>query len=214
MARRVGLFGGSFDPVHLGHVAAAGEAAGALGLEKVLMIPVGIPPHKLERTLAPAEDRLRMLELAAEGEELLEPCDIELRRPGPSYTIDTVRQLAQGFGEGVELCLIFGSDAVGELPTWKMAEALFREARPVVLLRPGLGPPRWEALDDLFGEDVLARLKQGVLLLEKTPAVSSTRVREAAASGGPLGGLVPGPVEEHIRSRGLYGAKRTPCSTG
>ncbi|MDX6523462.1 MAG: nicotinate-nucleotide adenylyltransferase [Gaiellales bacterium] len=182
---RVGVFGGEFDPPHLGHLAVVRTARDQLGLDRVLVIPAARPPHRRE-SRTPAEDRLRMAELTFAGEPQVEVSRAELDREGPSYTVDTLRLLAGAD----ELVLIVGADQ--DIRDWHEPDEILRLAQLAVAPRGG---------DAIGGGDVTE--------LEMEPVdLSSTRVREAIAAGGGTDAVVPA-VLELIRSHGLYGG--APC---
>ncbi len=187
---RIGVLGGSFDPVHLGHLALAEAARDRFALDRVLLVVAAGQPLKPSGPAAPAEDRYAMVRLAVRGRPRLEASDIELRRPAPSYTVDTLREIARGIGPLDEVLLLLGSDAMADFPRWREAEAIRALARLVVCPRPGA--PAAPGGDD--------RLEV------ETPAVSSTDVRRRAAAGEGLEGLVPEDVAVYIAERGLYGA--------
>lgn len=216
---RLGIFGGSFNPVHSGHIKAAQEVIARLGLARVVFVPASVPPHKETIGLLRAEDRARMIELAIQSDPRLECSDVELRRAAPSYTIDTLRHFAEG-SPGTELYFILGSDLLGTLDTWKDWEDLFTLATLVVIARPGEG---WSgelplALRDRFryyegseGAQIYRDMNSHCLILLEIEGVevSSTEIRARLAHGEGLEGLVPGAVEEYIKSRGLI-AKEAP----
>ena len=195
--RRLGILGGSFDPIHIGHLVAAEEARVALGLATVLFVPTGQPYHRTESPAAAADDRFRMTELAIRSNPAFAASRLEIERPGPSYTIDTVRAL-QAERPGAELYLILGTDAVAQLFTWHEHEALVRECRFIVVSRPGVsrdeavagGPPGFER-----------RLHY---LEIPNLDVSSTELRRRLREGRSVRYLVPAEVEHYIRERGLY----------
>jgi nicotinate-nucleotide adenylyltransferase len=132
---RIGLFGGTFDPVHLGHLRAAESAREALGLDRVAFLPSALPPHR-PRPLSPAADRLAMARLATEGHPCFESWDLELRRPGPSYTVDTVAALAHERPDD-RFVLIVGADTWPEMPGWREPRRLFSLVEVAVTDRPG-----------------------------------------------------------------------------
>jgi nicotinate-nucleotide adenylyltransferase len=204
--RRAGLLGGSFDPVHEGHLSAAESAARSLSLERVILVPASLPPHKPEGTRAAGADRLAMLELAVRDRPLLAVSDVELRRPGPSYTVETVRELGRELGSGVGLCLLVGTDAVRDLPTWREPEEILRRAEPVVLERPGEPPVDWGSLSRELAPEIVERLERAVLPLGRPLDVSSTEIRRRLGSGETVDGLLPRAVIDYIRRRRLYGA--------
>ena len=200
---RIGLFGGSFDPIHEGHLAIARGARDAGRCERVLVMVARVPPHKAT-TAATAEDRLAMARLAVAGERGLEVSDLELRREGPSYTIDTVRELKRADARA-EIALVVGSDSLPELPKWRDARALLAETVPLVAPRRGVGREVLERLRPALGDDAVERLSRGWLDLPLRD-VSATDVRRRVAAGEPIEGLVPRPVAEYVRDHGLYRA--------
>jgi nicotinate-nucleotide adenylyltransferase len=185
----VGLFGGSFDPVHLGHLIAARVAAERLGLAEVRFIPAAAQPHKGGRHVAGPEDRLAMLRLAIAGEPGFAVETLELERPGPSYTVDTLRALRAREPERPFILLV-GADAARDLPRWREAEVIPSLARVAVLTRPGSEPP----------------VAVGAVEVVAVPAVdiSATEVRRRVADGRRLRFWVPDAVVEYIATRGLY----------
>ncbi|HEY6085123.1 MAG TPA: nicotinate-nucleotide adenylyltransferase [Nitrospira sp.] len=134
---RLGLLGGTFNPIHNGHLAIARHTREALGLDRILLIPTGDPPHKPDDILAPAKDRYEMVKLAAQQEPGLAVSDIEIRRVGKSYTVDTIHSLIEQYGNETELFFIIGIDAFLEFPSWKHPEELLRSCNFVVVSRPG-----------------------------------------------------------------------------
>ncbi|MBI4604353.1 MAG: nicotinate (nicotinamide) nucleotide adenylyltransferase [Planctomycetes bacterium] len=198
---RLGVLGGSFNPVHAGHIAMALAARKAHGLDRVLLVPSARPPHKRE-DLAPAEDRFEMVRLAVEGFEGLEASRIELDRPGPSYTVDTLEELRR-LHPGVELFFILGEDSIPELPTWRRADRILEIARVVAVNRPGCAAAFRPQDFPRVPAAVLARLEADRVAMPPCPA-ESRRVRELLRQGLPAGQHVPAKVSEHIRRRGLY----------
>ena len=199
---RVGLLGGTFDPIHLGHLQAAEAARDCARLDEVLLVPAGKPPHKRE-TRASASDRLEMSRLAAAGRPWLGVWDWEAHRPGRSYTVDTLRAFRQ-LRPADEPFLILGWDAARDLRTWREPDEVLRLAGLVVVGRPGLGTPTPEALR-LAGIDPT----QAIVCEALTADVAATTVRRRAATGEPLEDLVPSAVEDYIRERGLYPEQRS-----
>jgi nicotinate-nucleotide adenylyltransferase len=197
---KLGVVGGTFDPIHLGHVAMAEAGAACAGLDRVLLVPSGVPPHRGPAT-APAADRLAMARLAAAAHPGLEVSDVELRRPGPSYTVDTLRALAAEHPDA-ELHLLLGWDAARELRAWHRPDEVTRLARLVVVTRPGYPKPS-EA--DLRAAGIDPR--RVTLCDVPTPDVGSTDVRRIVEAGGSLARLLDPSVEAYLRSRRLYGAR-------
>ena len=196
---RIGIVGGTFDPMHNGHLAVAEAARECAELDRVLLVPAAVPPHR-GPARATADDRLAMARIAAAASEGVEVSDLELRRGGRSYTVDTLRALAAG-NPHAELYLVLGWDAARELRTWRDPDEVLALARLLVVGRPGAGMPG-EAELRAAGIDP-ARV---VLCAVPTPDVSATRIRELVAGGRPISGLVPPGVERYVAEHGLYRA--------
>lgn len=194
---KLGIVGGTFDPVHVGHIAMAEAGADCAALDRVLLIPSNVPPHR-SAAVAPAADRLEMSRLAAAGHRRLEVSDIELRRPGPSYTVDTLRQLKTE-RPGDELCLVLGWDAARDIGAWRSPDELMRLAGLVIVTRPGYSRP---SPADLAAAGIDAA--RVVICDAQTPEVDSTDVRRLIEEGGSLKGVLDPAVELYIRRRGLY----------
>lgn len=197
----VGVFGGTFDPIHLAHLAVAQEAADACGLERVLFMPAGEPPHKPGRTITPGEQRLAMLRLAVAGNDRFAVDRRELDRVGPSYTVDTLEDLAAGRPAGApDLVLILSAEAFLGLMTWRQPRRILELARVAVAPRdgyPDAGPAFLEAsLPDLADR---ARFLDSPRL-----RLSASELRDRAAAGRSLRYLVPDAVAAYIGDHGLY----------
>lgn len=221
----MGVMGGTFNPVHLGHLAAAEAARQALGLDAVLLVPAAIPPHRNTDLSVSPWHRFAMVALAVGATPGLLASDLELRRPGLSYTAETLRDLLSQGCDRSEVFFISGADAFADIATWRDYPAILDLAHFVVCARPGspvarirqrlpeLAPrmvdvPRGgRAADD----EPIPRVW---LLDADTPGVSSTEVRARVREGRPLAGLVPPGVEHHIRRHGLYGAQPHPEGSG
>jgi nicotinate-nucleotide adenylyltransferase len=215
--KRLGILGGTFDPIHLGHLRAAEEIGEALSLEKVFLIPSASPPHKTEVPISPFHHRLAMARLGAGDSSLLEATDLEGRRPGPSYSIETLRQFQMNFKGDVELFFLMGSDAFLEIKSWREYPALFEYANFVIMKRSGVESHRLDALLQSLEPQVKKDLERdfyttatGKILVFITTAVmdiSSTRIRKMVSEGKSIRFLVPESVREYIMSEGLYGNK-------
>jgi len=213
---RVGVLGGTLDPIHCGHIAAATGARDALGLSKVLVIPSHMPPHRAVGPVASAYHRFAMAALAVVNEPRLEANDEELRLDGPSYTADTLKRLHANGLRASQIFFITGVDAFAEIATWKRYPEVLDLAHFVVVSRPGhdidtLG----ERLQSLASR--MRRADRGSvesanplihLLLAPTPDVSSTMVGERLNRGDTISGLVPPLVEAHIVKHRLYRAEQ------
>ncbi|HKC82602.1 MAG TPA: nicotinate-nucleotide adenylyltransferase [bacterium] len=185
---RTGILGGTFDPIHLGHLAAAQAAMDCADLDRLLFVPTGVPPHR-PPTVADPDDRLEMCRLAVAGEKRFEVSDLELRRDGVSYTVDTLRELHRLY-PAEELFLVLGWDAAKLLETWHEPEEVRRLARVVVVTRPGSGSPPATTTE--------------ILCERPTPNISGSELRRAIARGDDVSDRLPEPVAAYIARRGLY----------
>lgn len=192
---KIGVFGGSFDPIHWGHLVLADEARCAAGLDAILLLPAGRPPHKLKVAMTPYAHRLAMTRLAVAGLPHFEVSDLEGEGEGPHYTFETLARLAAR-RPGDELHFLLGSDSLLEMPGWRQPERILAEYPLVVLPRPGFVAAAAPA-------EFLARatLVEGVQV-----ALSSTLVRRRLAEGAEARFLVPAAVRDYARQHGLYGA--------
>jgi nicotinate-nucleotide adenylyltransferase len=192
LVKRLGIFGGTFDPVHIGHLALGCAAHHQLGLDRMLFVVAGDPWQKEGRVVASAEDRYAMVVAATAEYPQLEPSRVEVDRTGPTYTIDTVEQLAN---DETEVFLVVGSDAAARLDTWHRADELRTAVTVAVVARadgaPVAGPDGWRS----------------VTVTMPHLAVSSTDLRRRLAAGEPVDVLVPPSVVRCIRTRGLYTAR-------
>jgi nicotinate-nucleotide adenylyltransferase len=195
------LFGGTFDPIHIGHVITARCAAEILGANRVLFIPAQVSPHKPEAPpTADGRHRLAMVKLAAEEDPLFAACDIEVHRPPPSYTIDTVETLRQQ-QPGEEFTLLLGADQLLRLDAWRRGAELLASVGVAVLPRPGYIISPWPPPN--FPDDVWQKIRRGVL---DTPALglSSRLIRQRIKCGQSIHYLTPLPVEAYIVRHRLY----------
>ena len=200
--RRIGILGGTFDPPHLGHLLIAETARAALNLESVLFLPAGEPWLKSGQAITPAAHRLRMLELAIAGNPHFRVCDCEVRRDGPSYTVDTLEELGRELPPDSELYFIVGSDVLPDFHRWKEPERILELCCLAVVERPG-GP------DD--GIDLLAeRFPEAVAMGAVAPApgprvdFSASELRRMLAQGQSVRYQIPDAVVAYIREHGLY----------
>lgn len=200
---KIGIFGGTFNPVHYGHLAACEAARSSRALDRVLLVPSGSPPHKQDdRELALPRHRLEMVRIAVQGKEFLEPSAVEIERAGPSYMADTLEILGQSH-PGDELFLVVGGDTVSELTTWYCWERLFALSRVVAVNRPGFNPDFDAAGFPGIGEEILQRCRADRVEMEEVD-ISSTRIRRAAAGGEDFSQWVPAAVGEYIISHALF----------
>ncbi|MBP2019946.1 nicotinate-nucleotide adenylyltransferase [Symbiobacterium terraclitae] len=197
---RVAILGGTFDPIHLGHLAAAQGVLHLTGVERVVFMPNRQPPHKEGQAVTPAVHRTAMVRLAIAGNPDFAFSDLELRREGPSYTIETVRAL-QAERPDWQASFIIGMDSLLEIRTWREYETLLQAVDWLVVTRPGYDTTRGRRLLAELGPRLSARVR---LLEIPGVAVSSTHLRQLAARGYPLRYLVPDEVAAYIEAHGLY----------
>jgi nicotinate-nucleotide adenylyltransferase len=191
---RIGVFGGTFDPPHLGHLIVAQDVWVALGLDRVVFVPAAVPPHKAHREITPGAVRLELLRAAVAGDPRFEVSDLELRRAGPSYTVDTLRELQERH-PAASLYFLLGVDQFRELHGWRDPEGVARLARLVVIARDG------ESAEDA----VAARFPHLVVPTTRID-LSATAIRARVAAGEPIRYLVPDGVAAIIGREGLYRA--------
>lgn len=202
--KSLGILGGTFDPIHMGHLRMAEHVFQSMELENIVFIPANVPPHKLGQDFAPAADRYAMTELAVADNPHFIVSDMEIKRTGVSYTIDTIRELHHQYADK-ELHFIIGADSVAQLHTWHNIEEMLEMTTFVAVWRPG-----YEGAMEELVRHLGQRARERVLLLD-TPVydISSTEIRTRIREGRSLAGLVSGPVEQYIYEHGLYG-----CVTG
>jgi nicotinate-nucleotide adenylyltransferase len=200
--RRIGIFGGSFDPVHYGHLLLAENAREQCRLDRVIFVPAGLPPHKQDQPRASAEDRIAMLQLAIAGHEAFEISRSEVDRPGVSYTVDTLRYFRSAWPEA-EFFLILGGDMLRDLPTWREAAEVLRLATPAVASRPGWQEWNEEQLNTIASP---AQIEQIRSLVIQMPMVDfrSSEIRRRVAAGQTIRYQTPRAVEQYILTHGLY----------
>ncbi|HET8661388.1 MAG TPA: nicotinate-nucleotide adenylyltransferase [Micromonosporaceae bacterium] len=192
-ARRIGIMGGTFDPVHHGHLVAASEVADRFSLDEVVFVPTGQPWQKTETPVTAAEDRYLMTVIATASNPRFLTSRVDIDRPGPTYTVDTLRELRQAYGPAAELYFITGADALEKILSWKDPSRMFGLARFIGVTRPGF------ELSD-------AHLPADTVTLVQVPAmaISSRDCRERVRSGKPVWYLVPDGVVQYIAKRHLY----------
>lgn len=197
---RIGVIGGTFDPIHLGHLVASEEVMWALRLEKVLFVPAGEPPHKVHGGSSSVLDRVRMVELAIASNPHFELSLVDVKRPGKSYTVDTLSILREQLGARAEIFFILGMDSLSELTTWKDPAGVIAQCRLAVVNRPPYPPADLQGL-----EGRLPGISRRVDIVDM-PGIdlSASGLRHRVAAGRPIKYLVPESVEQHILERGLY----------
>ncbi|NLJ81315.1 MAG: nicotinate-nucleotide adenylyltransferase [Firmicutes bacterium] len=204
---RVGVMGGTFDPIHFGHLVTAEGARCEFGLDQVLFLPSGQPPHKDLKEVTPANHRYMMTVLATLTNPYFEVSRIDIDRRGISYTIDSLKCLRQEYGAGTELFFITGADAVFEIMTWKDSKKLLEIAHFIAATRPGF------SLEDLPAETRawIAKHRERFYVLQiPAMAISSTNIRQRVRDGHSIRYLVPQQVDYYIRRHWLYRRERTP----
>ncbi|MFY1672654.1 nicotinate-nucleotide adenylyltransferase [Plantactinospora sp. WMMB334] len=191
--RRIGIMGGTFDPIHHGHLVAASEVADRFELDEVVFVPTGQPWQKADEPVSPAEDRYLMTVIATASNPRFQVSRADIDRGGPTYTVDTLRDLHSVYGPKVQLFFITGADALEKILSWKDLDQMFELAHFIGVTRPGF------VLSD-------AHLPADTVSLVEVPAmaISSTDCRARVAAGGPLWYLVPDGVVQYIAKRGLY----------
>lgn len=193
---RLGVMGGTFDPIHHGHLVAASEVQARFALDEVVFVPTGEPWQKADRKVSQAEDRYLMTTIATASNPRFSVSRVDIERPGPTYTVDTLKDIRAVRGPELDLYFITGADALSKILTWKGVDELFDLAHFVGVSRPGV---------DLSQADIAHLPEESVTLLE-VPAltISSTAVRQRVAEGLPIWYLVPDGIVQYIAKRGLY----------
>ncbi len=199
---RLGIFGGSFDPVHMGHLLMAECCREHCRLDRVRFIPTAVSPHKVETHPAPAAARLEMLKLAVQGHAAFEVSDEEIRRGGVSFTVDTLRRTHAALPEG-ELFFLMGSDTLAEFDSWKSPAEICQLAQLVVVSRPGSPPPNFEVLAPLVTRRRIEEMQAYQVRMPQID-ISSTEIRGRVATGRSIRFQVPRAVEKYIEAQRLY----------
>jgi len=204
---RIGIFGGTFDPIHFGHLLLAESCREQLRLDEVWFVPAAIPPHKREQHLSTPAARTEMLKLAIGGNEAFRVSEIELLREGVSFTVDTVAEIKRQRPEA-ELFLLVGADTLHDLPNWREPARVCMLAVPAAVCRPGSPDPTYEALGELVSPERLAEIRSQ--RVEMPPiGISSRELRRRASEGLSLRYQTPRAVEKYIETHSLYRAEPT-----
>jgi nicotinate-nucleotide adenylyltransferase len=219
---RIGLFGGTFNPIHRGHLWAASEVKKRFRLDQIILIPAALPPHKKPGIVAGADDRLEMIQLATADLSGITVSDVELKRPGPSYTIDTVRHFKHTLADDCRIFLIMGLDAVLDIHTWKSYSKLLEQIELIVIARPGEDFPGelqgWKVLENYLKSTLskdyefsavsgcyASEGKQPIHICDiKVLDISSTKIRQEVKEKRNIKKLVSPKVAEFIQLKGLY----------
>ena len=197
---KIGILGGTFDPVHKGHLVIAEEARASLGLSEIILVPVGQPPLKADRIILPAEERLEMLRLAVAGRPHFIISTVEIERTGPSYTVDTLTELSKQYGMEDEVYFIMGWDNLTQLVEWKEPTGIIRMCYLAAVPRPGYQRPDLKSLEDV----IPGITKRVVFLAGPHIDISASAIRDLAARGKSINHLVPEAVAEYIKEHKLY----------
>jgi len=209
---RLGLFGGSFDPIHYGHLLLAESCREQRGLDRVWFVPACVAPHKADRELTAADHRLAMLELAVTGHEAFAVGRHEVERGGVSYTVDTLRALRDEFPEA-ELFLLVGADMLHDLPQWREARAICEIAVPLAVGRPDMGRPDFDCLAPVASPERIALFRRHRVAMPQIE-LSSSAIRRRVAQGLSIRYQTPRAVEKYIQTHGLYSGRDLPAQTG
>ena len=206
--RKIALFGGTFDPVHLGHTTVAEDAARHIGAEKIIFIPAKRSPLKGFLPKANDNHRLEMIALAIEGKKTFESSDCELKKPAPSYTLETVRQFQAEYGDDTLIHWLIGADSIDDLTYWYKIVELIDTCILATMYRAGCAPPDFTKFEDKWGPQRIQKLQQNTI---PTPLidVSSTEIRDRLGVGGDVTGMLAPGVAEYIHKHGLYRSKST-----
>jgi nicotinate-nucleotide adenylyltransferase len=201
---RLGLYGGSFDPIHYGHLLLAECARETLALDEVWLIPAAVPPHKQTRELAPAKHRIAMLELALAGHEQIKSSQLEIDRGGISYTVDTLAAIHDQHPDAT-LFLLMGADSLNDLPTWREPARICELATIAVVRRGGSPEPDFSILQPIASDQQRTAIQQAQVQMPLIE-LSSTDLRQRAATGQSLRYRTPRAVEKYIETYGFYRA--------
>ncbi len=203
MATQIALFGGSFDPIHHGHLIAARAVAERLGLNRVILLPSAHPPHKSPADLTDASVRAEMVRLAVAEDPLFDVSDYDLARTGPSFTFDTIEHFQGEFGCNTRVFWLIGADSLPDLPSWHRAAELVERCPIITAARPGWSGLDWARLGVTFTDAQIGRLESGIV---ETPLVevSSTDIRSRVRNGQSIRYLVPDCIREFIQTRRVY----------
>ena len=199
---KLGVFGGSFDPIHYGHLLLAETCREQCQLDRVLLVPAAVPPHKQSREMTSARDRIEMVRLAIGGHEQLAVSTIEIDRGGICYSVDTLTTLAEQH-PGSRLFFLMGADSLNELPTWREPQRLCELAVPLVVYRVGSPAPDFSSISHLVTAERLNEIRKHQVEMPII-ALSSTTIRQRVATGRSIRYRTPRAVEKFIESQGLY----------
>jgi nicotinate-nucleotide adenylyltransferase len=206
--RKIALFGGTFDPIHLGHTTVAAEAVKQINAEKIIFVPAKRSPLKGPSPVASDADRFAMLALAIADNKKFELSDYELRKAEPSYTLETVRQFQTSLGSDVPIYWLIGADTIDELPLWYEITKLIDECNLSTMYRAGCNPPDFSKFKNIWGPERVERLQRNVIQTSLID-ISSTEIRSRLAAGRDASDMLHPAVADYIRKHNLYQSKET-----
>ncbi len=201
--RKIALFGGTFDPIHLGHIAVAADAAKMIGAEKIIFVPAKRSPLKGFFPRASDSDRFKMISLAIAHNKNFQVSDYELKRPEPSYTLETVRKFQGDYGGETSIYWLIGADSIDELQLWYGITELIDACNLSTMFRAGCEPPNFAKYEDVWGSDRVEKLQRNVVQTSLVD-ISSTEIRDRFAAGGNVTDMLHPDVADYIRKHGLY----------
>ena len=207
--RKIVLFGGTFDPIHLGHTAVAAEARKHIGAEKIIFVPAKRSPLKGFLPKARDADRLKMIALAIADKKNFQLSDYELQKPAPSYTLETVRHFQAGFGAETVICWLLGADSIGDLPYWHRIVELIDKCNLCTMYRAGCDRPDFSRFESIWGRQRIEKLQRNVIPTSLID-ISSTEIRNKLAAGYDVTAMLHPAVANYIRKHGLYRTKAKP----
>lgn len=199
----IALFGGTFDPVHFGHTTVAADAARHIGAEKIIFVPAKRSPLKGFFPRAGDSDRFKMISLAIAHNKNFQVSDYELKRPEPSYTLETLRKFQSDYGDDTLIYWLIGADSIDELQLWYGITDLIDECNLATMLRAGCKPPNFAKFEDIWGSDRVKKLQRNVIETSLVE-ISSTEIRRRLAAGRDVAGMLDPAVADYIRKHGLY----------
>jgi nicotinate-nucleotide adenylyltransferase len=206
--RKIALFGGTFDPIHIGHTTVAADAAERIGAEKIIFIPAKLSPLKGFLPRADDAHRLKMISLAIAGEKKFQVSDYELKKPAPSYTLETVQKFQSDYGRQTIIHWLIGADTVDDLAYWYKITELIDACNLTTMYRAGCEPPDFTKFEGIWGRQRIEKLQRNII---ETPLVdiSSTEIRDLIAKNGDFSEMLHPAVADYIRKNGLYKSKKS-----
>lgn len=206
--RKIALFGGTFDPIHIGHTTVAADAAERIGAEKIIFIPAKLSPLKGFLPRANDNHRLKMISLAIAGEKNFQVSDYELKKPAPSYTLETIRKFQADYGSETLIHWLIGADSVDDLTYWYKITELIDACNLTTMYRAGCEPPDFAKFEEIWDHQRIEKLQRNII---ETPLVdiSSTEIRDLIAKNGDFAKMVHPAVADYIRKNGLYKSKKS-----